>query len=61
MPVQQVEELRLQRRARAPAVEVGEERILAFLEHRGRVEPRRETFGERGLADADWSFDRDRA
>ena len=33
MPVEQVEQLRLQRRAGASGVEIGEERIVRFLEH----------------------------
>ena len=43
----------------ASGVEVGEERILRFVEHHRRVEPRAETIGQRGLADAERSLDRD--
>ena len=46
MTAQEKEELRLQRRSQASAIEVGEKRIVCVLEQRGRVEPRRETFGE---------------
>ena len=59
MAVQQIEELRLQRGAGLVGVEVGEKRIVGFLEHDRRVEPRAEPLGERGLARADRSFDRD--
>jgi HEAT repeat protein len=51
MAAEQVEELRLQRRAGPPGVEVGEERILGFLEHDRGVEPRGQPLGERRLAD----------
>ena len=57
--VEQVEELRLQRRAGTVGVEVGEERILGFFEHDRRVEARAEPLGQRGLARADRPFDRD--
>ena len=59
MAVEQVEELRLQRGAGPVGVEVGEKRILGFLEHDRGVEPRAEPLGQRGLARADRSFDRD--
>ena len=57
--VEQIEELRLQRGAGPIGVEVGEKRILGFLEHEGRVEARAEPFGQRGFARADRTFDRD--
>ena len=45
--IEQVEELRLQRRAGAVGVEVGEKRILGVLEHDRGVEPRRQPLGQR--------------
>ncbi len=59
MSIQQIEELGLKRRARTIGVEVGEERIVVFLEHERRVEPRAEPLGQRRLAGADRTFDRD--
>ena len=59
MAIEQVEELRLQRSARAIRVEIREERIVHFLEHDCRIEPGAEPFGERGLARTDRAFDRD--
>src|SRR5947199_163282 len=59
MPVEKIEELRLQRRARTIGVEVGEKGIVGLLEHDRRVEARAESFGERSLAGTDWSFNRD--
>ena len=59
MAVEQVEELGLQRGAGPVGVEVGEKRILGFLEHDRRVEARAEPLGQRGLAGADRTFDRD--
>ena len=59
MAVEQIEELRLQRRAGPVGVEVGEKRILLFLEHDGGVESCAQPFGERRLARADRSFNRD--
>ena len=50
VPVEQIEELRLQRCARPAGVEIIEERIVRFLEHRGGVEACRQPFGERRLA-----------
>src|SRR6185436_14318783 len=58
--VQQVEELRLQRRAGAPVVEVGEERVLGLFENGDGVEARSDAAGQRGLADANRAFNRDR-
>src|SRR5262249_60819320 len=58
VPAQQEEELRLQRGARPIRVEVGEERILGFLEDDAGVEARAESLRKRGLARADRSFDR---
>ena len=43
------EELRLERRAGAAGVEIGQKRILAFVEHDGRVETRAEPLGQRVL------------
>ena len=59
MAVQQIEELGLQRGAGPVGVEVGEKRIVGFLEHDRRIEPRAESFGQRGFARADRSLDRD--
>src|SRR5262245_38215724 len=59
MAVQQIEELCLQCRARTTGIEVGQERILGLFEHGGCVETGSEARGERSLADADRSFDRD--
>ena len=59
MAVEQIEELRLQRGARPVGVEVGEKRIVGFLEDERRVESRAEPLGQRGLAGADRTFDRD--
>jgi len=59
MTVQQVEELRLERGAGTVRVEIGEERVLRFLEDDAGIEPRGEAFGERGLARADRPLDGD--
>ncbi len=59
MAIQQIEQLRLQRRAGAIGVEVGEERIVGFLEDGGGIQPRREPFGQRGFAGTDRAFNRD--
>ena len=40
-------------------VEVGQKRVLGFVEHDRRVEARAEPIGERRLADAHRAFDRD--
>jgi hypothetical protein len=56
---QQVEQLGLQRGARPAGVEVGEKRILRFLEHHRRIEARPEPLGEPGLARAHGPFDGD--
>ena len=53
------EELGLERGAGAAGVEVGEERILALVEHHRRVEPRPEPIRERRLADSERPLDRD--
>ena len=42
-----------------PAVEVGEERVVGFVEDDRRVEAGAEPVGEQRLADADGPFDRD--
>ena len=59
MPLEQVEELRLQCRARAIGIEVREKRILGVFEHKRGVEAGGEPLGKRGFARADRSFDRD--
>ncbi len=59
MAAEEIEQLRLQRRARPIGVEVGEERIVGFFEDGGGIEPRREPFGQRGLAGTDRAFNRD--
>ena len=59
MAVEQIEQLRLQRRAGTPRVEIDEERILGFFQHSCGVEPRRQPLGERRLARADRAFNRD--
>jgi len=59
MPVEKVEELALQRRAGSSGVEVREERIFLLLEDDRGVEARRQTIGERRLADTDRSVDGD--
>src|SRR5690606_16317468 len=43
----------------AAAVEVGEKRVVALVEHGRRLEPGGQPPGERGLADADRSLDCD--
>src|SRR2546423_15481987 len=50
---------RLQRGAVTVRVEIGEKRILAFLQQDRRVEPRAETLRQRGFARADRAFYRD--
>jgi hypothetical protein len=59
VPVQQVKQLRLQRRSRTVGIKVGEERILGLLEESDGVQPCCESLGERGLTDANRSFNRD--
>ena len=59
MALEQIEELRLQGRARTIGVEVREERILGVLEHERGVEAGGEPLGKSGFARADRSFDRD--
>ena len=59
MPVQQIEQLRLQGGAGPVGVEIGEERILRFLQDDGGIETSAEPFGECGFACADRPFDRD--
>ena len=59
MAAQQIEELRLQRRAGPIGVEVGEKRVLGFLQHDGCIEMRADAFGQCGFACADRSLDRD--
>jgi len=57
--VQQIEQLCLQRGTGTIGVEIGEERILCFLQHDGRVEACAKPFGQCGFARADRAFDRD--
>ena len=59
MAIEQVKELRLQRRARAAAVEVGEEWIVGFLEHGRGIKTICDPLGKRRLADTNRSFDSD--
>src|SRR6185503_20982709 len=59
MTIEQIEQLRLQRRTGPPAVEVREKGILRLLDDRRGIESRRQTFRERALAHTDWPFDRD--
>ena len=59
MAAEKKEELRLQRGAGTIGVEVGEEGIVGFLEHDGRVEPRTETLRKSGFTRADRTFYRD--
>ncbi len=59
MAIEQIEELRLQRRAGTIGVEVGEKRIVGFFEDERGVESRAEPLGECGFAGADRTFDRD--
>ena len=53
MAIEEIEQLRLERGARAVGVEFGEERVLRFLQHDRRVEPCAEPLGQRGFARAD--------
>src|SRR6185312_6325400 len=57
--IQQIEQLRLQRRAGTIGVEVGEKGIVGFLEDDRRVEARAEPFCERRFARANRPFNRD--
>ena len=57
MAVEQVEQLRLQRRAGPLGVEVGEERILGVFEDRRAVDSAGQPLGQPRLADADRAFD----
>ena len=59
MPIQEIEQLRLQCRAWPVGIEIGEERVLLIFANERRVEPRRETFGQGGFAGADRAVDRD--
>ena len=59
--VEQVEQLRLERRARTVGVEIGEKRIVGFLKHDRSVEPRAEPLRQRGFSRADRALDRDGA
>src|SRR5262249_14428408 len=58
MAREQIKELSLQRRSGTAGIEVGDEWIVGFLEHDGRIEARAEPFGESTLPDADRAFDR---
>src|SRR5262249_16896826 len=57
MPIEQIEELGLKRRAGAVGVEVGKERILGVLSHERAVKALGKTLGERGLAHANRTID----
>jgi len=59
MAVQQVKELRLECGAGAIRVEVGQERVLGFLEDDRGVEARAEPFSQRRFSRADRTLDRD--
>ena len=59
VPVQQIEELCLERGAGFVGVEVGEKRVLGFLQHDRGIEPRAEPLGERGFTGADRPLDGD--
>ena len=59
MAVEEVEELRLKRGARAVGVEVAQKRVLHFLQHDCGVESSAEALRECGLARANRSFNRD--
>jgi hypothetical protein len=57
MAIQQVEQLRLQGRARTLGIEISEKRIVGFFKHDRGVEPRAKPFGERSFAGTDGPFD----
>src|SRR5678816_1165716 len=59
MPVEKVKELRLQRRARAAGVEVGEERIVGLFQHGCGIKTVCDPLRKRRLADTNRSFDSD--
>src|SRR5262245_43808240 len=59
MAAQQIEELGLQRGSGTISIEVGEKRIVAFLEYDRCIEACAEPLGQRSLAGADRTFDRD--
>src|SRR4026208_102388 len=59
MPVEEIEKLRLQSRARTIRVKVGEKGILRFFQDHGRVETRSKSFGQLCFSCADRTFDRD--
>ena len=59
MSRERVEELRLEPRAGTFRVKVREERVLRFVEHDRRVEPRPEAIGKERLADACRALNRD--
>jgi hypothetical protein len=52
VPRKRIEQLRLKRGPSAPRVKVGEERVLRLVEDNGRVQPRAQAVGERGLPPA---------
>ena len=52
------EKLRLKRRAAALGIKIGQERIVRLIEDDRGVEPSGQTLGERRLAEADRSFNR---
>src|SRR5678816_738723 len=57
MPVEKVKELRLQRRARAAGVEVGEERIVGLFQHGCGIKTVCDPLRKRRLAETNRSFD----
>jgi hypothetical protein len=59
MTIQQVKKLRLQCRARAPSVEVREERIVGFLQHGRGIQARRDPLAQCRFADTYRAFDCD--
>ena len=59
MAVEEIEELRLQRRAGTVGVEVAEKWVLHFFQHDRGVQSSAEALRECGLARANRSFNRD--
>src|SRR4029077_16271355 len=59
MAIEQIEQLRLQRRAGTIGVEVGEKRVVGILAHDRRIETGGEAFGQSGLASANRTVDCD--
>ena len=59
MPIEEVEELSLERGARSIGVEISQERVFRFVQHKRGFEPRTETLRQRPLACADRAFNGD--